>query len=144
MSGSEVSPSRLTLELQVQDADLDELEHVNNATYLRYAEEAARAHSAARGFPLAAYVALGALTVVRRHEIRYRRPALPGDTLAVTTELRRLDGRRAVRHTDIRRAADGTLLAEADTEWVWVDAERGRPVGVPEGVQAAFAVADAG
>jgi len=140
MSGA--SPSRLTLELKVQDGDLDELEHVNNATYLRYAEDAARAHSAARGLPLEAYVALGALPVVRRHEIRYRRPALPGDTLAVTTEVRRLDGRRAVRHTDIRRAGDGVLLAEADTEWVWVDAESGRPVRVPEAVRAAFEVAD--
>lgn len=135
---SEVSARRLTIELRVQESDLDELGHVNNANYLRYAEEAARAHSAARGFSLQAYVDLGALPVVRRHEIRYRSPALPGDALAVTTELRRFDSRRAVRHTDIRRVADGTLLAEADTEWVWVDAERGRPVRVPEGVLEAF------
>jgi acyl-CoA thioester hydrolase len=135
---SEASPRRLTIELEVQDTDLDELGHVNNAHYLRYAEQAARAHSAARGFPLEAYVRLGALPVVRRHEIRYRRPARPGDRLAVTTELRRLDSRRAVRHTDIRRADDGTLLAEADTEWVWVDAERGRPVRVPQDVLEAF------
>ncbi len=135
---SEASPRRMTIELDVQDADLDELGHVNNAHYLRYAEEAARTHSAARGFPLEAYVELGALPVVRRHEIRYRKPARPGDRLAVTTELRRLDSRRAVRHTDIRRAADGSLLAEVDTEWVWVDADRGRPVRVPQGVLDAF------
>jgi len=139
---SGASASRWTLELRVREADLDELGHVNNAHYLRYAEEAARAHSAARGFPLEAYLALGALPVVRRHEIRYRRPALPGDTLSVTTELRRLDERRAVRHTDIRRAGDGTLLAEAITEWVWVDAARGRPVRVPKPVLEAFAVAE--
>ncbi|MEJ2290832.1 MAG: thioesterase family protein [Deinococcales bacterium] len=135
---SEASPRRLTIELEVQDTDLDELGHVNNAHYLRYAEQAARAHSAARGFPLEAYIELGALPVVRRHEIRYRRPARPGDRLAVTTELRRLDSRRAVRHTDIRRADDGALLAEADTEWVWIDAERGRPVRVPQDVLDAF------
>ena len=132
------SPRRMSIELQVQDADLDELGHVNNAHYLRYAEEAARAHSAARGLPLDAYQALGALPVVRKHTIRYRRPALPGDRLEVTTEVRRIDRRRAVRHTDIRRAGDGALLAEADTEWVWVDAERGRPVPVPEAVRSAF------
>lgn len=128
----------MTIELQVQDDDLDELGHVNNAHYLRYAEAAARAHSAARGFSLESYRTLGALPVVRKHEIRYRRPALPGERLSVTTELTRLDTRRAVRHTSIRRAADGTLLVEADTEWVWVDAERGRPVRVPAQVLAAF------
>ena len=59
------------------------------------------------------------------------------------TSRRRLDRRRAVRHTDIRRADDGALLAEADTEWVWVDAVRGRPVAVPEAVRSAFEVAPA-
>lgn len=135
---SESSARRLTIELTVRDGDLDELGHVNNANYLRYAEEAARAHSASRGLPLEAYMAMGALPVVRRHEIRYRRPARAGEQLAVTTEITRLDGRRATRHTDIRRADDGALLAEADTEWVWVDAERGRPVRVPRSVLEAF------
>ena len=136
-----VDPARgMTIELSVQDDDLDELGHVNNAHYLRYAEAAARAHSAARGFTLATYRELGALPVVRRHEIRYRRPALPGERLRVTTELTRLDGRRAVRHTAIRRAHDDALLVEADTEWVWVDTEGGRPVRVPGAVLAAFGV----
>jgi len=128
----------MTIRIDVRDGDLDELGHVNNANYLRYAEEAARAHSAARGFPLEAYMALGALPVVRKHEIRYRKPATAGEALDVTTELKRLDRRRATRHTDIRRASDGTLLAEAVTEWVWIDAEEGRLVSVPDGVLAAF------
>jgi len=138
---SEVSPRRMTVRIAVRDADLDELGHVNNANYLRYAEEAARAHSAARGFPVEAYLALGAVPVVRRHEIRYRRPAAAGETLAITTELTRLDRRRATRRTDIRRASDGELLAEAVTEWVWVDAQAGRLVQVPEAVLAAFEAA---
>ncbi|MEJ2667326.1 MAG: acyl-CoA thioesterase [Deinococcales bacterium] len=135
---SKVSPRQMTITLEVRDDDLDELGHVNNANYLRYAEEAARAHSAARGFPVEAYLDTGAVPVVRKHEIRYRRPAVRGDRLAVTTELRRLDHRRATRHTHIRRAGDGTLLAEAVTEWVWVDAGTGRLVSVPTAVLAAF------
>ena len=135
---SATTPRRMTIRIDVRDGDLDELGHVNNANYLRYAEEAARAHSAARGFPLEAYMALGALPVVRKHEIRYRKPATAGEALDVTTELKRLDRRRATRHTDIRRASDGTLLAEAVTEWVWIDAEEGRLVSVPDGVLAAF------
>lgn len=135
---SAAAARRMTVRIDVRDADLDELGHVNNANYLRFAEEAARAHSAARGFPLEAYQELGALPVVRKHEIRYRRPATRGDALDVTTELRRIDRRRATRHTDIRRASDGALLAEAVTEWVWVDARSGRLVSVPDGVLAAF------
>jgi len=37
-----------------------------------------------------------------------------------------------VRRTWIRRVADGELLAEVLTEWVWVRLSDGRPVPVPK------------
>lgn len=130
--------ARHTIEITVAEGDADELGHVNNAYYLRFVEEAARAHSAARGLALADYRRLGALPLVRAHSIHDRLPALPGDRLRVTTEIVRLEPVRAVRRTEVRRASDDALLAEAETEWVWVDASSGRPVRVPPAVRRAF------
>ena len=138
----EGDPARRHVHLvDVAEIDLDELGHVNNVTYLRYAEEAARRHSAERGFDLEAYRAAGVVPVVRSHTIRYLRPAMPNDTLSVSTEVVALTGARALRHTEVRRARDGRLLAHADTEWVWLDTARGRPRAVPEAVLAAFGFA---
>lgn len=128
--------------VRVRAEDLDELGHVNNVTYLRYAEEAARRHAASRGFALADFRAAGILPVVRKHAIHYLRPALPSDALTVLTEVVRLQGARAVRRTEIRREVDGELLAQAETEWVWVDPERGRPRSAPAAVREAFGFGD--
>ena len=51
--------------------DIDELGHVSNLVYLRWVLEVALAHSRARGWDYAHYRALGAVFMVRRHEIDY-------------------------------------------------------------------------
>ena len=37
------------------------------------------------------------------------------------------------------RAGDGTTLAKGETEWVFVDAQTGRPRSIPQEIQALFA-----
>jgi acyl-CoA thioester hydrolase len=59
-------------ELVAQPEDIDELGHVSNITYVRWIQLAATEHSAALGWDTAAYRRLGAVFVVKRHEIEYR------------------------------------------------------------------------
>lgn len=131
-------PERFTLSVEVQPADIDELEHVSNLVYLRWTLEAARAHSDARGFEHAAYRALGGIFNVRRHEIDYLAPALVGDTVAVTTWVHEWKGVSCHRGTEIVRIADSTVLARADTTWVFVRFANGRPTRIPTELREAF------
>lgn len=123
--------------LRVAEADLDDLGHVNNVVYLRYIEAAARAHAAAHGWRVEEFRRAGALPLVRRHLVHYRRPARLGEELRVTTRVVRLDGVRGERRNEVR-GANGVLKVESEMEWVWCHPDSGRPVRVPAAVRALF------
>lgn len=137
--------STFSYTVPVENQDIDELGHVNNTVYLRYAEEIARAHSEARGMSLAAFKACGVVPVVQRHLITYHQSAVFGDSLRVSTQVTAFKGARAGRHTEIYRLGSGpqqeVLLAEVETDWVWLSAERNRPTRAPKAVLEAFGVA---
>ena len=104
--------------------DIDTLGHVNNVVYLRWVQDVAAAHwesatSAAERADIA--------WVVLRHEIEYKHPARPGDQVIVRTWVGPPNAARFERHTEIRRAADGRLLAQARSLWCPVHAATGRP-----------------
>jgi acyl-CoA thioester hydrolase len=120
----------------VQPEAIDELEHVNNAVYLQYVELAARSHAASVGLDFAGMVAKGGVFVVRRHTITYLRPARNGDLLEIATQIGEMRAARAVRYVWILRGEE--LLAEAETEWVWIDPTSRRPRAMPEDVKHAF------
>lgn len=128
--------SEYEIRVTVQPDEIDELEHVNNAVYVRYIEAVARAHSDARGYTLEKYMEMAAVPVVRQHRITYLRPARAGDELTLKTRIGRVSGVRAVREVKILRGDE--LLVEAETEWVWVDPATMRPMKVPAEVVAAF------
>lgn len=119
---------------------IDELGHVSNVVYVRWMQDVAVAHSAAQGWSLEHYVASGGVWVAMSHSIRYRRPAMLGETVRATTwisEVRRMNSRR--RYT-FRRLDDGVLLAEAETVWAYIDHRSGRPRPLSPEVMTAFEV----
>ncbi|MGV3618496.1 MAG: acyl-CoA thioesterase [Fimbriimonas sp.] len=128
------------IELVVHSDDIDELDHVNNAVYLQYVEQVARAHSDSLGFTVEYFLSADAVPVVRRHEVIYHLPAHDGDNLRVHTRVKSMKGVRAVRHTTITR--EGVPIVDAETEWVWVEPKRMRPIRIPENVRAAFVAAE--
>ena len=76
-------------------------------------------------------------------EVEYRRPALEGDGLYVVTWVH--DFRRAfsLRKYRFERGGDGVVLAEGETQWVFVDAATARPRSIPAEVAAMFDVREA-
>jgi acyl-CoA thioesterase FadM len=72
---------------------------------------------------------------VRRHAIDYRLPAVAGDELDVTTRILSIERASGMRQTTIVRVADGALIAEALTHWVWIGLD-GRARRVPAEVVA--------
>jgi acyl-CoA thioester hydrolase len=48
---------------------------------------------------------------------------------------------RSLRRYRFIRVADQTVLAEGETDWVFVDAATGRPQAIPDEIRKAFGVA---
>ena len=124
----------------VQPGDIDRLGHASNQVYLRWVLEAALAHSTSLGLDEEAYFRRGQAWVVRRHELRYLRPAREGDVLRIETRVATMAAASSVRKTRIVRPADGAVLFEAATDWVYVELARERPARIPADVRDRFAI----
>lgn len=118
--------------------DIDELDHVSNQVYLRWILQAALAHSDALGWGTAEYRRLGAVWVVRRHEIDYARATLLGEEVAVTTWVDSWKRASCVRKTELVRVADEQVVCRAATTWAFVSFAEGRPTKYPEAMRVAF------
>jgi acyl-CoA thioester hydrolase len=128
-------PDVYELGISVQAADIDQLGHVNNVTYLRWVQEAAAAHWQSLA-PPADQAQL--LWVVLRHEIEYQRPAFLRDKIIARTWVGSASRLRFERHTEFLRATDRTCLARARTIWCPIDARTGKPTDVSPEVRAHF------
>ncbi|HET6746325.1 MAG TPA: thioesterase family protein [Candidatus Limnocylindria bacterium] len=133
-----------TLRFTVRSYELDQNGHVNNATYVAWAENVTNEHAEAIGFGRAWSLERGGGWVVRRHEATYHVPAVALDEIEATVRVEGVRGVRGWRRTWIRRATDGALLAEVFSEWAWVRTADGRPARVPDEIVAAFGVGQAG
>jgi len=123
------------LPLTIEPSDIDQLGHVNNVTYLRWVQDAATAHWTAAA-PAEDQAKL--LWVVLRHEIDYKRAALPADQIIARTWVGSATRVRFERFTKILRAADQAVLASAKTLWCPIDVQTMKPVAVSTEVRARF------
>lgn len=106
---------------------IDANRHVNNLAYVRWMQDVAIMHSAARGWPMERYVQTGTGWVVRSHYIEYLRPTFEADQLSILTWVCDIRQRSSTRKYLFWRAADRVEVARAETVWVFVDARTGRP-----------------
>lgn len=131
-----MSAGEFTQRFAVDAADIDELGHVNNVVYLRYAQDIAIAHWRARASPemLAAYV-----WVVARHEVDYRAPLAPGaEALVRTTVEPSPRGAAWTRFVDVYKAGEARPAVQIKSNWCLLDAKSRRLRRVPQEVVARF------
>ena len=119
--------------IPIDPADIDFMGHVNNASYLKWVQEAVIDHW--RSFAPADAVAAH-LWVALKHEITYRRPTFLGDEVIATVLLEKIHGARASYETVIRRGEE--ILAEVKSSWCCVDATTLRPARLAREVIAKF------
>jgi len=134
------SPAVFSQTFSVPQDAIDELGHVSNLKYLAWMQDIAIQHSAARGWPVERYLANGAVWVVRSHFITYIRPAFAGETITLRTWVAKFRQRSSSRRYLVQRTNDQRVLAEAETVWVYVDRQSGRPGRIPDDLRAAFEV----
>jgi acyl-CoA thioester hydrolase len=116
---------------RVRHYECDPYGHVRYVSYLNYMQEAAFDASAAAGYDLARYAAMGRHWLVRETDVEYLHPLRYGDSVEVKTwvaDFRRIRSRRAY---ELRLAGAGELVVRASTDWVFLNSSTGRPTAIP-------------
>ena len=118
-----------SFQVAIDAADIDFMGHVNNASYLKWVQDAVVSHwqrfAPAEALASHAWVAL-------KHEITYRKPTFLDDEVIATVLLEKVQGARAFYETIIKRGED--VLAEVKSSWCCLDATTLRPARLAQGV----------
>ena len=131
-----------TQQITVGQDDIDMQHRVSNLRYVAWMQDVAVAHSAVCGWPMERYESIGQGWVVRQHTITYKRPACLGDVITAATWIASYASRRSLRRYAFWNAKEKALLAEAETQWVFIDMTSGKPVSVPAELQDSFPIVD--
>jgi YbgC/YbaW family acyl-CoA thioester hydrolase len=124
--------SRIT-QRQVEWMDLDVYEHVNNATYVDYAEEAIAQDFSSKGWSPMELAEANLSIVTRRLHIQYGSLATWGETLNISTHPLHIKETGGSRHIGITRA-DGSSVAECILDWELADRKSGEARPLPDGL----------
>ena len=122
---------RYSYRFKVKAEDIDFNGHVGNVTYLSWMIEAATRHSESVGFGYEQCLELGGTWVARSHRIEYKKPAFEGDELEMQTWIESIGKLLSVRRYQLLRPSDSAVICEGETEWVFVDRKRMRPMRIP-------------
>ena len=126
-------PNPYTLPRVPQAADIDGLNHTNNAVYVRWCEQVGWAHSEALGLTLDDYRELDRAMAIRRGEYDYILPTGLGEPLLLGTWLVAGDGKLSMaRRFQLIRESDGATVLRGHWDLVCIDISSGRPRRMPQ------------
>jgi acyl-CoA thioester hydrolase len=120
----------------VPQTAIDENGHVNNVAYVQWMQDIAVEHYSSIGGIQAQ--GSNATWVVREHRIEYLLPAFEGDEIEIRTWVENIRRVRSLRKYEFARKSDGKILVKGETDWVFVDANSGRPLAIPDEVVKVF------
>lgn len=126
----------------VTEDEIDWQDHVNNLNYLKWTLGAARQHSKATGWDAEDALQRRLGWVVRSHDITYKAAAVAGNEVIVRTWVAEANKFATRRKYFVCRPADRTVLARAETRWVYVDLNKQKLVPIPESVSQGMKVLD--
>jgi thioesterase-3 len=107
-------------QIKVRGFHLDVYQHVNNARYLEFLEEA-RWDGLENNANFQWMTANNIAFVVVNININYRRPAVLGDRLTVTSHVKQINGRSGVLSQVVTLDPEGEVVADALVTFVCID-----------------------
>ena len=114
-------------------ADIDGLNHTNNAVYVQWCESVAWAHSGSLGLGINEYQQLDRGMAIRHASYDYLLPSSLDEALLIGTWLTASDGKLSLeRRFQIVRAANGETLLRARWHLVCIELSSGRPRRMPD------------
>lgn len=125
-------PDPHILRTQVQAADIDGLNHTNNAVYVDWCQQAAWAHSEVLGLTLQRYRELDRAMAITHSEYHYLQASRAGDKVAIATWIMDWDRKLTMaRRFQVIRLADGVTLLRAGMRFACIELSSGRPRRLP-------------
>ena len=126
-------PNPHILKVQVLPENIDQLGHANNRVYLNWIMTAAYAHSESLGLSVDDYLNIGVAMVAKRHELNYIAATFVNDELIIGTWIATNDNRfNSQRNYQIIRLSDDKTILRAETDWVSMNIQTGKPQRMPE------------
>lgn len=119
----------------VQPEHLDELQHVNNITYLKWIQEVSAAHwnkNAPENVKEHYY------WVVRNHNITYHKQAFEGDFINIKTHVKANKGPLSIRFVAMTNNKTGESLVTSETQWCLLAKSSGRPTRITDEIKTLF------
>jgi len=123
--------------IAIDPADIDQMGHVNNATYLKWVQEAVVDYWRSVAPPSAV---AEHLWVALKHEISYLKPTFLQDHVVAEVIAEKVEGARAYFTTVVRRGQD--VLSEVKSCWCCLDAASLRPARLGRDIAARFLPSD--
>jgi len=116
-----------SIKIKVRGYHLDMYQHVNNARYLEFLEEA-RWDFIESKINLKEWMKKGLGFVVANININYRKPASLDQVIEIQSQISKLNVKSATIEQKIRLDDSDTLIANEDVTFVIVDVKTGKPL----------------
>ena len=135
-------PNPFTQPAVPQAADIDGLQHTNNAVYVQWCERIGWAHSEALGLSLLDYQRLDRAMAIRRADYDYLLPTQLGEELTLATWLSASDGKLTMeRRFQLIRARDQVTVLRGRWNLVCSELSSGRARRMPAAFCAVYLAA---
>jgi YbgC/YbaW family acyl-CoA thioester hydrolase len=118
---------------QVELMDLDMYEHVNNATYLNYTEQAIAQDFSSRGWSPVKMAGANLTVAIRRVHIQYASIAEWGEMLNISTHPINVKSTGGSHYVSMTRV-DGSPVTECIMDWELIDRKSGEAQPLPDGL----------
>lgn len=118
----------------VRYSDCDMHQHLNNARYLTFLEQARIRYFEALGMTIDATPQSIPVIIVHA-SVDYRAPALINDAIAIDVHAEKIGTKSVTLRYRLRRDTDHTLIADATTIMAWFDHEHHITVPVPDAIR---------
>lgn len=123
---------------RVRHYECDARGRLSQAVYLRYMQESAYEASASLGYGMLAYRDTDRSWYIRETDITFHNDAGYGDELVVKTWVEDFQRVRSIRAYEIFTPESKTLLAQARSDWVFLQQSTGTPRSIPVEMVRAF------
>ncbi len=132
-------PQPYQVQVNVTEADIDELGHTNNTVYTRWCEQAAWSHSDSLGLNARDYQHLQRAMAIQRASYEYLAPSFVGDRVIVGTWLTACDGRLMMeRSFQIYNEVTKQCLFRGRWHLICINLSNNKPARIPDEFKTAY------
>ncbi len=123
---------------RIRYSECDPYGHLKGAQYIRLMLETAFDASASVGYSFEKYQQIGCHWIIRLTDIEYLQPLYYDDIVSVRTWVEDFQRVRSLRRYEFSRPGADELVAQAVTDWVFLDSKSGYPKSIPPEIIAAY------